>query len=658
MATTGRRSARIQEKRNKSDKSSTQNVYDDSNEEIQVKPARKAKKARTAMTSTNRNQSNMNANPLVFRRTRGRRGLLEKLAREAPLDILLEIYIYLEPQDILNLSRTSKELREYLLKHSSSPIWRKARENCSDLPPLPCDLNEPQYASLLFDNFCYSCLRSPCDNIIWECRVRCHKGCMNELFLAQDEYEDLHQDVDLSDICTVTRVTPCYNGTLQKGYYDDYWPVPIVERLLSQYKEIRSDKSAVKDWTSQRRQDLESIREHAEQCRIWEKNRRGKHQTEQQTLRNKRRKEIIKRLSALGWGPKELKHREFLSHPLVKQSKPVTERVWNNLEPQLVECLQALKEKRLGIECRGSLLSRYGLLKNAYDEKTGGDVLGVYPPIAEFILNGADYKVIDDMIWKTPHRQRLVKSQFISALQEFDIVGFTQKWVQEKSQELEKLLRNKELDTYQLRSTIFTCESCEKKTWVPRIYTHQCQHPLPDHPTGWNKPGFDPFRELGWHQWRGDGFSLDVQRTKRVNEVMSLCGLESVEELDQADPVLECVPIVAETPRGAKYCMRWTEAIMGRCKLIREIRDRKIESLVSENEGHHPICCEDTVCKECPTGGLEVELPDLDIRTHLYAKHGIHPDNAEKNVHWCYRLQTDVFSPSIRIPAVYVWEKS
>lgn len=41
------------------------------------------------------------------------------------------------------------------MQKSSEFVWRAARENIEDLPELPPDLNEPQYASLIFDSFCH-----------------------------------------------------------------------------------------------------------------------------------------------------------------------------------------------------------------------------------------------------------------------------------------------------------------------------------------------------------------------------------------------------------------------------------------------------------------------------------------------------------------------
>ncbi|KAE9395804.1 hypothetical protein BT96DRAFT_942121 [Gymnopus androsaceus JB14] len=67
-------------------------------------------------------------------------GLLERLAKDIPLDVILEIFCYLSPGDLLQLARSSKDLRGILMSKSSEFIWRIARENVRGFPPRPGDL--------------------------------------------------------------------------------------------------------------------------------------------------------------------------------------------------------------------------------------------------------------------------------------------------------------------------------------------------------------------------------------------------------------------------------------------------------------------------------------------------------------------------------------
>ncbi|KAF9473290.1 hypothetical protein BDN70DRAFT_817465 [Pholiota conissans] len=86
-------------------------------------------------------------------RTRGQRGLLKDFV-EMPMDILYEILCELDPIDLLNLARTTKALRAVLMSRLSMFIWKSARSHIAGLPECPDDLNEPQYAALMFDTRC------------------------------------------------------------------------------------------------------------------------------------------------------------------------------------------------------------------------------------------------------------------------------------------------------------------------------------------------------------------------------------------------------------------------------------------------------------------------------------------------------------------------
>ncbi|KAG6895534.1 hypothetical protein C0992_000790 [Termitomyces sp. T32_za158] len=84
---------------------------------------------------------------------RGRRAALKDIV-EIPLDILHEIFMYLTPVEILSLSRISKALRRILMTQTAEYVWKQARLNLDDFPDCPDDLNEPQFANLIFAALC------------------------------------------------------------------------------------------------------------------------------------------------------------------------------------------------------------------------------------------------------------------------------------------------------------------------------------------------------------------------------------------------------------------------------------------------------------------------------------------------------------------------
>ncbi len=63
--------------------------------------------------------------------------------------------MHLQTKEMLHLSRLSKTFRAFFTSRNTQFIWKAARENVPELPPLPEDMNEIQYASLLYDAFCH-----------------------------------------------------------------------------------------------------------------------------------------------------------------------------------------------------------------------------------------------------------------------------------------------------------------------------------------------------------------------------------------------------------------------------------------------------------------------------------------------------------------------
>ena len=73
---------------------------------------------------------------------------------------VLQIASYLEPIDILQLSRASKDLWNTLHSKASRHAWIAARQNVyPPLPDCPYFLSEPAFAYLVFERSCEVSLR-------------------------------------------------------------------------------------------------------------------------------------------------------------------------------------------------------------------------------------------------------------------------------------------------------------------------------------------------------------------------------------------------------------------------------------------------------------------------------------------------------------------
>ncbi|KAF9260265.1 hypothetical protein L218DRAFT_872714 [Marasmius fiardii PR-910] len=102
-----------------------------------------------------------------------------------PLELVFEILSYLHPIDLLNLARTNKSLRKFLMSRSlSENIWRAAlkRRFFPTLPPIPSGFSEPAFVALLFNPICHAC-GQPSPSVIWSCKLSCHssQSCIEKL---------------------------------------------------------------------------------------------------------------------------------------------------------------------------------------------------------------------------------------------------------------------------------------------------------------------------------------------------------------------------------------------------------------------------------------------------------------------------------------------
>ena len=72
-----------------------------------------------------------------------------------PFSHLQQIFSHIAPLDLLHLSRTTKAVRDILMRRSAAFVWKASLSRVEELPECPDDLNEVQYARLLFETNCF-----------------------------------------------------------------------------------------------------------------------------------------------------------------------------------------------------------------------------------------------------------------------------------------------------------------------------------------------------------------------------------------------------------------------------------------------------------------------------------------------------------------------
>ncbi|KAI0333537.1 hypothetical protein GY45DRAFT_1432269 [Cubamyces sp. BRFM 1775] len=298
---------------------------------------------------------------------KGRRRDLSRLV-DMPLDILFEIFGHLHPYDLLQLSRTTKALRSVLMRPSAVTIWRNARQNVDDLPDCPDDLTEPAYANLLFDQHCHFCVKARVMNVLWTLRCRACKACLKEHFTTLfDVLVAVRQRIPIAAqnpmISTSTMVPMEYvNNKL-------LIPKTVAEELCASVEACKGDPEALKKLDQERSHAVTVLKANADIMVDWQARQAQQRTMDLIDLRCRRRKQIIDRLCELGYG-EDLKWmtfervEQFLEHPLVKQPKELTDRIWNNIKDAMVAFAQESRVERLMRERCAHYVNRLSLLSD------------------------------------------------------------------------------------------------------------------------------------------------------------------------------------------------------------------------------------------------------------------------------------------------------
>lgn len=103
-----------------------------------------------------------------------------RLLRLSYAYVSLQILSGLLPMDLLNLARTSKNLRQVLMSRKSMSVWISARRNAGAtvVPEPPEDMSEPAWAQLLFGPpVCSVCSRLFLDHLSFQLTFRESQQC-------------------------------------------------------------------------------------------------------------------------------------------------------------------------------------------------------------------------------------------------------------------------------------------------------------------------------------------------------------------------------------------------------------------------------------------------------------------------------------------------
>ncbi|TRM56577.1 hypothetical protein BD626DRAFT_518844 [Schizophyllum amplum] len=296
-----------------------------------------------------------------------------------PLELLIEIFSYLHPHSLLNVSWSTKAFRNILMSRSMATIWKNSLASVHGLPPVPDDMNEPQYVELVWGKACHYCGSTKAVTWFWATRIRYCKKCLDTRSIFTEYHHMLDYAGELRRV--VPRVSaieeiipPVHAKEFRYRRWNtiDLYPVNLVKRYAAELQELGiSDgkpEAAAEQWVHEKRERLISVKKHAELCEGWVQRQEAERKAEIERKRNRREQAVIQRLTDLGWGEEiSLLPREAIGQqPSVRLAQPLTLTAWAYMEDRLVSFLSTHREQRLSKQRTLAIRSRHDLLAQVY----------------------------------------------------------------------------------------------------------------------------------------------------------------------------------------------------------------------------------------------------------------------------------------------------
>ncbi|KAL0575690.1 hypothetical protein V5O48_006278 [Marasmius crinis-equi] len=641
-----RKSSRLQEKRNIS--TSVQPKDEVLPEATAVEPARK--KARTSASRRSKKGGEDQGD--------SEKGTLRRIVNDMPLDVILEIFKFLELQDILHLSRTSRDLRRIIMARSSRSVWRAACVN-SGCPTPSEHMSEPEFAALLFDPVCTFCHRSPsCGIIYWDLGMRLHDACVPKALYTFDELTQLKNwSADVETMvkrlreCGPDRVNsiPCYTdgrkllkgrGRFQKAYLPS-----TIKRFRLEYMQVKDDPFRLAAWEGEKVKEHHSRLEFAKECQDWQNDRREAERIRTRALLNERCFAIKNKLTPSGWTNTHFADYAFVFHPKVHAVMPLTDQEWLEIEPIFAPLLEDIKASQLKTRRDTVYSARFSALDGFYRDHINDLMRATHQafvPFPEFLL-APDAEPLIKLILDTSIEDALPKVAVQQLIPGNDsLVELSKKYFSQREQELQTCLEKKTRRS--IDQVVFKCKNCYQSIFAPTLYSHACISSVytkskPD----WKWPQYNPFKpRITCRLWSASRFEYDAPLTAFANKMFELCGATDIRSLNDIDPLLECFGC---RKKGARTFYRWSRAINAHlhCKNFKlhtlsvSSYDEDMRRLVEDAEYHKVetlLMSDGIICKLCPPGASQSGR----LHQHMKSQHKL--SKAKKGVHWGWNIST------------------
>ncbi|OBZ75564.1 hypothetical protein A0H81_04660 [Grifola frondosa] len=483
------------------------------------------------------------------RAVRGRKGGLKGIIN-MPLDILFEIFGYLDLADLLHLARTSKDTRVILMNRSSAYIWKAARQNIEGLPQCPPFLSEPAYANLLFSPHCHNCLKGNIHNINWDFYARICRACWDEIII-----EDISATSDMFSRnmeflhVTLRQVLSSENGRgsrFLKPEFDEF-----VREWNARPNAIARKAKIIDDYKLLKRQRIQ----YAPPLKAWHDSKRADRTRELDAIRQQRLEMIVERLRTEGWGPEMdimsgNNYKVLSDVTIVRQAVKLTDRTWPKVRDELTATLEDQRSQRLQKEYEDALSSRFSQLRQTvddfYNEAPQPADFAYLPKLLDFAMMPEIREVLD-----VPGSTEVTSDDFL-ALRDL-LPTLINRW---RDDVKDKLRRCSGLRP-------------ESQASYPEIIDHRClrQQQYEDRPK--ERDDFYKKKACGFYRVQGPGIDVwngsSVALVRRARIILECCGKDPArttrKEMDEEDFWFKCGRCMRDNGSRVQV-MTWREALV------------------------------------------------------------------------------------------------
>ncbi|KAK0462338.1 uncharacterized protein EV420DRAFT_1524036 [Desarmillaria tabescens] len=471
-----------------------------------------------------------------------------------PRDVHLEIFGYIDPLDLLHFARLTKELRAVLVDKASVAVWKAVCRN-AELPGPPEGVSEPAWISLIYESRCHHCqkyVRFPDFSL----RIRiCHACAKVHLREVQSIYLcRTQEEVTISRLIVSMIPLEYVKITGGRKSWDELYFLPKdFEAVRAKLISLKPEETEA--YIAERKQFVRSNERAADYYRLWYDRRPASNVSIDAKIG--RIKAIREKLIAMGY-ENELNNirypDNFFTHPLVNQTRALTDRIWANIKDKLVTYMESMKLKRLARERMDVVNSRKTLAVEILREfKNTFSPSLVLPSLTDF-LNSP----LANSILELPSEVEVTHQTFAPVTS--GLSAFCIAWRHDVHRRLAEfvigpgstLSADDKLVRLQLASTVFLCRRCHlgAHKLIPLMYpdtiTHQCLtiSPLKDAVPS------DPARRLNSKSyfardtWNTDCLMRDETLCRVTQGVVRSMGFNpetaSTAQLDISPLLLEC----------------------------------------------------------------------------------------------------------------------